>query len=112
MTPDLPPSPPDAAPQAALVAPAKAPDEQVARESHGYYYVVSGNTLLSRDAILASLEAPEDPKAALDSLRQAYLRAGYFLVAVRGEVRGKLVAVSVIQVRVTEEAVPPRLVPF
>jgi hemolysin activation/secretion protein len=112
MTPDLPPSPPDAAPQATLVSPAKPSGEQIAIESHGYYYVVSDNTLLSRDVILASLAPAEDPKAAVEALRQAYLRAGYFMAAVRAEVRGKLVALQVIQGRITEEDMAPSLAPF
>ncbi len=113
MTPDLPPSPPDAAPQAALVAPAKPSAEPISLESHGYYYVVSGNTLLSRGRRPGQAwPGAMTPKAAAESLRQAYLRAGYLLVGVRAEVRGKLVAVSVIQGRVTEQAMPPSLAWF
>jgi hemolysin activation/secretion protein len=109
---DLPPYPPDAAPVAAIVAPARQRAEPLFVESNGYHYTVNGNTLLPPAIILSSLEGVEDPKAAIDALNRAYQKAGYFLTALRGEVQGKLVAIQVIHGRITEADVVPSLAPF
>lgn len=106
---DIPPPPPQ---PAAIVAPAQAETAPVVVDSNGYRYSVVGNTFLSPEAIAASLANAEDPKAALDALNRAYQLAGYMLVALRGEVQGKLVAIYVISGKVSEIDISPKLVPF
>ena len=55
---------------------------------------------------------PPTPKDAIESLRRAYLAAGYPLIAVRAEVSGKLVAAEVINGRITDLDIAPDLVPY
>jgi hemolysin activation/secretion protein len=112
MGPDLPPLPPEAAPQVAMVAPAKQDAEPIVVESHGYRYVVSGNTLLAPEVIVSSLEAGETPKDAVESLNRAYQKAGYLLTALRGQVDGQMVAIQVIHGRLTEADLVPSLADF
>jgi hypothetical protein len=77
---DLPPQAPDATPPPAIVAPAKAA-EPIHVDSHGFHYTVRGNILLPDKDVVATIEAAETPKDAIESLRAAYLAAGYFLIA-------------------------------
>jgi len=112
MGPDLPPIPPAAAPQVAIVAPAKQAAEPIVAESHGYRYEVSGNVLLAPEAIVSTLAAAETPKDAIESLNQAYRKAGYLLTAVGAAVDGKVVAIRVIHGRITEEDLTPSLAAF
>jgi hemolysin activation/secretion protein len=112
MGPDLPPNPPEAAPQAAIVAPAKQMAEPIVAESHGYRYTVTGNTLLGPETIISSLETAETPKDAIESLNRAYLRAGHFLTALRADVDGQKVAIRVLHGRITEEDLVPSLAPY
>ena len=112
MGPDLPPIPPQAAPQVAIVAPAKQAAEPIVVESHGYRYVVSGNELLAPEVIVANVAAAETPKDAVESLNQAYRKAGYVLTAIGGQVDGKQVAIRVIHGRITEEDLTPSLAAF
>jgi hemolysin activation/secretion protein len=112
MTPDLPPNPPDNAPVAAIVAPAPKP-ESIVVESHGYRYVIAGNVLLPQATIVTVVEGAEDPKQAVDRLKLAYQQAGYPLIAVGGQVSNKLVAIQVINGRITEKDItPPSLAPY
>lgn len=112
MTPDLPPIPPDAGPEAAIVAPAARESETITVESRGYRYVVRGNTLLPRDTVVASLLAGQTPNDALKALDEAYKKAGYILVALRAEVAGNLVAVRVFQGRIAEADIADSLAPY
>jgi len=112
MGPDLPPIPPPVAPQVAIVAPAKQAAEPIVAESHGYRYEVSGNALLGPEAIVSTLAAAETPKDAIESLNQAYRKAGYLLTAVGAAVDGKVVAIRVIHGRITEEDLTPSLAAF
>ncbi|HXX86235.1 MAG TPA: ShlB/FhaC/HecB family hemolysin secretion/activation protein [Casimicrobiaceae bacterium] len=109
---DLPPNPPVEAPQAAIIAPAKQAAEPIVIDSHGYHYVVTGNLLLPAEAVTSSLEAGDTPKAAVESLNQAYQNAGYFLTALRAEVAFQTVSIRVFHGRITEEDIEPSLVPF
>ena len=112
MTPDLPPAPPETQPAMTLVAPAPTA-EPIGVDSHGYYYSIVGNKLLTPAAIVAVVEAAETPQKAVDALRLAYQQAGYPLVALRGEVSNKLVAIQVINGRITEfDVTPPSLAPY
>ena len=112
MATDLPPIPPEAAPQVAIVAPAKQAAEPIVVESHGYRYVVSGNALLAPEVIVSSVAAAETPKDAVDSLNKAYQKAGYLLTALRGRVDGQAVAIQVIHGRLTEADLTPSLAAF
>ncbi len=112
MTPDLPPSPPEASPPAAIV---QAPNEEsVFVESNGYRYVVNNNRgLLPAETITRTIQLAQTPQQAIDTLRLEYLKAGYVLIAMRADVSGKLVAVEVIHGRIAETAIdPPSLAPY
>lgn len=115
MTPDLPPAPPAdaaAAPVAAVVAPAPA-TAPIYVDSHGYRYAVNGNRHLSREAVVAIVEAAPGPQEAIDELRRAYIEAGFFLVALQAGVSNRLVAIEVVHGRITEiSASPPALEPY
>ncbi|MFO1413395.1 MAG: ShlB/FhaC/HecB family hemolysin secretion/activation protein [Burkholderiales bacterium] len=96
----------------ALVASAQAA-APIYADSHGYRFAVNGNRLLPAEVVVAVIESAETPQQALDALRLAYQKAGYPLVAFRGEVRDKLVAIDVINGRITAlDVTPPSLTPF
>lgn len=80
--------------------------------SHGYRYLVVGNTLLAPVALRAALEAGDDPKAAISSLKKAYEAHGYFLVALVGQLRGREVWLQVVEGRLTHVEGPGALVAF
>ncbi|MBU2810442.1 ShlB/FhaC/HecB family hemolysin secretion/activation protein [Acidithiobacillus thiooxidans] len=81
-------------------------DGQLIVKSHGYSYFLTGNTLLPRQLLSKALQSTDTPQAAIDKLRQTYLKAGYFLVAVRArEELGKKVRVEIIEGQVTQEKV-------
>ncbi|MCC6193136.1 MAG: ShlB/FhaC/HecB family hemolysin secretion/activation protein [Burkholderiales bacterium] len=107
---DLPPTPPEASP--VTIPLARPAAESIGVESHGYFYNVSGNVFLPRATVVATIAAAATPQAALDALRKEYSAAGYFLVALAAEVNNKLVAVQVINGRITETDMPPHLMPF
>lgn len=107
--------PPDAAagaPPAAIVAPAPRAAEPIHIDAGGYHYVVNGNTLLSESDVRAAIEGAADPKAAIESLNKVYQQRGYFLVAIGGEVNNKLVALTVLQGRISETDMSPELAPY
>jgi len=81
-------------------------------DSHGYRYIVVGNTLLAPAVLRSALEAGSDPKAAVSSLKKAYEAHGYFLVALVGQVRQKEVWLQVVQGRLTHVEGPGALVAF
>ena len=112
MAADLPPSTPDAAPVAAVTAPAPAAATPVYVDANGYRYAVNGNTLLSPEAIEAALRNAPGPKEAVDALDQAYRQAGYLLVVVGGQVNNKLVAIQVLQGRISEFEAAPEIAPY
>ncbi len=109
---DLPPAAPAGAPQAAIVAPAPQAAEPLYVDSHGYRYAVTGNTLLAPETVVATIEGAATPKEAIEALNAEYQRRGYFLTAIGGNVSNKLVALVVVQGRLTEPEITPGLAPF
>ncbi len=103
--------PPDAAPEAAAAAPAAA-GATFYVDGDGYRFAVSGNTLLPQATLVGILKTATSPKAAIDALNQAYVAAGYLFVAIGAEVDKKLVAVRVIEGRITEIDAPADMLPF
>ena len=89
---------------------AKATREEVT--SHGYRYIVVGNTLLAPAALRAALEAGDTPQAAVSVLKKAYEAHGYFLVALVAQLHGQDVWLQVVQGRLTHIEGPPALVAF
>jgi hemolysin activation/secretion protein len=65
--------------------------------SHGYRYVVAGNTLLPDLVIQKVLAKASSPKIAVNTLLKAYHARGYTLVAVTGQVKGKTVSIDVYE---------------
>ena len=113
MAADLPPLPPDPTPPPAIIAPAPAEVTPiVVEENNGYRYVITGNTLLSPEAVEAAVRTGATPKEAGEALNKAYQAAGYVLVFVGGNVNGKLVALQVVEGRISEQDMPPDLVPY
>ena len=109
MAADLPPATPDAAPVAAAIAPAPAAAESIYVDAHGFRYAINGNTLLPRATIEDALRDAKTPKEAIDALDRAFRDAGFFLVVVGAQVNNKLVAVQVVQGRITEITAPPEI---
>ncbi|MDD2746870.1 MAG: ShlB/FhaC/HecB family hemolysin secretion/activation protein [Acidithiobacillus ferrooxidans] len=66
-------------------------------QSHGYRYTVDGNTLLPMEALRLRLLTASDPSMAVHALEAAYRQVGYPLVAVRANVSGKTVSVTIIE---------------
>jgi len=109
---DVPPTPPAAEPApAAQVAPAPAGGTFYV-DAPEYRYSVTGNTLLPQARIEAILKAAATPKAAVDALNNAYVDAGYLFVVIGGQVDNKLVALQVVQGRITEIDAPADVLPF
>lgn len=101
----------------ALVAPAMAAAPGAAAaplevDSHGLRYVVAGNSLLPPAEIATTLRGGATPDAAIAALRQAYARAGYFLVAVVATVQARQVDVRVVQGRLVEVDGPADLAAY
>lgn len=103
--------PPAPAPAAVATAPA-ATGTSFYVDGDGYRYGVTGNTLLPQARIEAILKAAATPKAAIDALNNAYVDAGYLFVVIGGEVDNKLVALRVIEGRITEIDAPADMLPF
>lgn len=112
MAADLPPATPAAAPVAAIVAPAPAEAAPINVEANGYLFSVVGNTLLSAAAIEAVLNDAKTPKEAVDGLDAAYRKAGYQFVVIGARVNNRLVAIRVLQGRISEIVAPADLMPF
>lgn len=81
----------------------------VAVVSHGYHYLVTGNTLLSSQGIRKLLDRAASPMEAVGALSAAYRQEGYFLVAVKAAVNGQSIHVMVVQGQITEKNVAPGL---
>ncbi|MDD4933273.1 MAG: hypothetical protein PHO89_07410 [Methylacidiphilaceae bacterium] len=102
----------DSAPETQEVIPydqASLAAKPVVVESGGRRYVVTGNTLLSAGKILDTLRDAKSPEDAVNRLKTAYQRAGYFLVTIRAVVEEKEVELEVIQGKITEARVVPSL---
>lgn len=83
-----------------------------AMASHGYRYVVTGNTLLPDKVITKVLSRAVSPKDAIGNLLKAYHAEGYTLVAVTGRVNGKSVAVDVYEGLINSFTAPDPIKPF
>ena len=59
----------------------------VAVQSHGWEYLLTGNSLLPPKRLRAILRKVEDPQQAVAELLAAYRKAGYFMVAVRASAK-------------------------
>jgi len=94
--------PPPQAPQVVEYAQPPYGAEPTTAQSHGYRYIVTGNTLLPPELIRKTLAAAATPKDALADLLQAYHAKGYTLVAITGKVEGKEVRIAVFQGMITE----------
>jgi hemolysin activation/secretion protein len=81
-------------------------------ESHGFRYAVTGNSLLSPTEVATTLQGGATPAAAIGALKQAYARAGYFLVAVVATVQERQVSVRVVQGRLVEVDGPAELAAY
>jgi hemolysin activation/secretion protein len=81
-------------------------------ESHGFKYVVTGNTLISPEQIQMVLRFASDPEAGLSALLRIYYSLGYRLVAITGQISGQTVQVSVFQGILTELQVPDSLTDY
>lgn len=92
-------APPAIVRRLALPPGAAAPLEVV---SHGYTYVVVGNTLLRRAELERLLRAATEPRAAVASVNGAYQKAGYLLTAIRAEIVGKRVTLAVVRGELTK----------
>lgn len=75
-------------------------------ESHGYHYIVTGNTLLPPKRLIRVILNAATPKKALGDLLKAYQSAGYSLVALTGDVKGRGVTVSVFEGMLMEVNTP------
>jgi len=109
---DLPPVPSTVASPPAIVAAAPQAAEPVVVTSHGFRYTITGNSLLYRDVLEASVLSGTDPKTAITALHRAYVSAGYFLATVLANVDGQEVKITVVEGRVTETEIPPDLEAF
>ena len=105
----LPFTPPPSSPTVVDVAPPRYGAQPISLTSHGYRYIVTGNTLLPPEIIEEVLAAAPTPKAALGALQAVYHRRGYNLVAITGQTQGKTVRVSVFQGTITEVKTPDGL---
>ena len=85
---------------------------QIHVDSNGFHYVVNGNTLLPASAVRAAIEPATTPKEAIEKLNAAYQAAGWFMVVIGGEVNNKLVALTVLQGRITKTTAPDDLAPY
>ncbi len=83
--------------------------EAILIDSHGYHYVVTGNTVLSAQRIRKILAGSADPQAAVGSLSASYRKDGYFLVAVKANVQGKHIHIMVVEGRLTQKTIAPGL---
>ncbi|MET0210839.1 MAG: ShlB/FhaC/HecB family hemolysin secretion/activation protein [Burkholderiaceae bacterium] len=116
MAADVPSSPPASTPATVTASPvvtAPAPTGATFYvDGPEYRYAVSGNNLLPQATIEAILKTAATPKAAVDAINNAFADAGYLLVVIGGQVENKLVALQIIQGRITQIDAPPEYLPF
>lgn len=80
--------------------------------SHGYTYTVNGNTLLPAATLRAVLQKAEAPTQAVQALNAAYIQAGYFLVALRAQVKAHAVTLGVIEGQISKLQAQPDMKRF
>lgn len=112
MASDLPPDASAAQAPTYLASPEVRAAPQIHADANGFHFVVNGNTLLTPEEVRTAVEAGTTPKDAIEKLNAAYQRAGYFMVVIGGEVTNKLVALTVLQGRITEIAASEALTPY
>lgn len=86
--------------------------EPVRVQSHGWTYLVTGNTLLRDSQLKTIFLRAKDPKSAIQALNIAYHKAGYFLVAIKASIKRHNVSVQIIQGQITQEQIYGNLTPF
>ena len=102
---------PGAGPAHVAAKPTAATRQEVT--SHGYHYIVVGNTLLARNELQSALETGDTPQAAMSALKKAYEGKGYFLVALVARAQdNKEVWLQVVQGRLTHVDGPRDLVAY
>lgn len=109
---DVPATPPAAEPAPAVQAAPAAAGATFYVDAPEFRYSVTGNTLLPQARIEAILKSAATPKAAVDAMNNAYVDAGYLFVVIGGQVDNKLVALTVVQGRISEIEAPAELLPF
>ena len=96
-------SPPSAPPavvrRLTLPSGASAPLEVL---SHGYTYVVVGNTLLPRTELERLLRGAAEPRQAVAAIDGAYQKAGFLLTAIRAGVSAKRVTIAVVRGEISQ----------
>lgn len=102
-------TPPPSAPLVVEIAPPRYGESSLSVASHGYRYVVTGNTLLPPKLIEQVLAAAVTPKDALRTLQATYHAHGYNLIAITGQENGKAVAVTVFEGTITQVSTPDGL---
>lgn len=90
----------------------RAPLPQQTVDSHGYTYVVEGNTLLGRSQLADAIRAGASPKDVLSSLKRAYAARGHFLVGIVARVQSQRVYVQVVEGRLTHIEGPEGMAAF
>ncbi|OCX74197.1 ShlB/FhaC/HecB family hemolysin secretion/activation protein [Acidithiobacillus thiooxidans] len=76
---------------------------QLVIQSHGYSYLVTGNTLLASSRIRTILLHASTPQEAVGALSMAYRKSGYFLVAVKASVENKNIHIMVVQGQISKK---------
>jgi hemolysin activation/secretion protein len=96
------------------VAPAAPAMSRQEVDSHGWHYIVVGNTLLAPAELQRALEAGDAPQSAISALKKAYEAKGYFLVALvaQAQDKNKQVWLQVVQGRLTHVNGPRDLVGY
>jgi len=104
--------PPHNPPQIVTLRLAENAGGEIAVESHGFRYTVSGNTLLSQTVIRTALLQAQSPESAINALNAAYRKRGYLLVALRAKVEDKNVSIAVIEGQISSLKAQPGIRPF
>lgn len=101
-----------AAPAAAGSASAEPQLTRQQVDSHGYTYLILGNTLLDQADVSTAVQSADDPKSVIAALKKAYESQGHFLVAMVARVEKQRVLVRVVQGRLTHIEGPSGLAAF
>jgi len=89
----------------------KQPPKQIVK-SHGYKYFIVDNHLLKPATVEKVVKAAKKPRAAVDALKNAYQKHGYFLVALVGRERGHRVLLHVVEGKLTHIKGPNQMTRF
>lgn len=72
-------------------------------QSHGYSYLVTGNTLLASSRIRTILLHASTSQEAVGAVSMAYRTSGYFVVAVKASVENKNIHIMVVQGQISKK---------